>query len=89
MGHFYGMTGLGTAGLGLGCNGVLGHEQGWEKPWRDWLGMVRIGNALTCVSRECFLPNLRFGKATVHNVFTSDEWGEKKKKKGAINVAFQ
>lgn len=47
MGHSHGMAGVGPAGLGLRCNGILGHGQGWEEPWGGWLGIVR----LTCEQR--------------------------------------
>lgn len=73
MGHSYGMTGVWTAGLGLGYNGILG----WGKPWGSWPGIVKLGGALMYVSRECYLSNLRLGKATVQILFTSNGWGKK------------
>lgn len=50
MGHSHGMAGVGPAGLGLGCNGILGHGQGGEEPWGGWLGIVRLVR-LTCEQR--------------------------------------
>lgn len=77
-----GLMVMGWAEMGSGPWAGLG------EPWGSWTGMVRLGNALTCMSSGCFFSNFSFGKVTAQNLFTVDEKEKKKSKLCDLSCLF-
>lgn len=46
-----------------GCNGLLGHGQGWGEPWGEvWAGIVRFVSALSTLTGPVFVRVHILGK---------------------------